>query len=342
MGPRVWLPPLVAALLASLVTAWLLRPAPPPPPRDDDARADLQYLERRLAAIERAFEERTGQATPVTAAAPTTPPPPREPTLKAPPPKPIKPEEPTASVPSVVAGPHEWTLQLPREARTGVDAAELRRLKELREADALADVERLLSSRDAKERATAIEFLAGANGAAYVPVLRRAIEDAVRDGRRSDVGRLLHSVARTKDRAWSAKQLVGEPDTPIDGDLATAWASKNEDMGEVWIELDYERAVRPDAVRVFEPHNPGAVSKVLGKAPSGAWEVLWEGTERPGSAPWTSEIPLAGRSFATATIRIVLDTNRVGGWNEIDAVELVGDGLRQWAKDARASSSFAD
>ena len=33
---------------------------------------------------------------------------------------------------------------------------------------------------------------------------------------------------------------------------------------------------------------------------------------------------------------------RVPGWNEIDAVEVVGDGLRQWAATATASSSFSD
>ena len=37
-----------------------------------------------------------------------------------------------------------------------------------------------------------------------------------------------------------------------------------------------------------------------------------------------------------------LDTTRVSGWNEIDAVELIGrDGSRQWATSAKASSSYA-
>jgi hypothetical protein len=40
---------------------------------------------------------------------------------------------------------------------------------------------------------------------------------------------------------------------------------------------------------------------------------------------------------------VEFDTTRVGGWTEIDAVELVGrDGSRQWAKSADASSTFAD
>ena len=40
---------------------------------------------------------------------------------------------------------------------------------------------------------------------------------------------------------------------------------------------------------------------------------------------------------------IHLDTTRVPGWNELDAVELVGrDGSRQWATSADASSTYAE
>jgi len=42
-------------------------------------------------------------------------------------------------------------------------------------------------------------------------------------------------------------------------------------------------------------------------------------------------------------IKVYLDTKRRHGWNEIDAVELVGrDETRQWASSAKASSSYAD
>jgi len=40
-------------------------------------------------------------------------------------------------------------------------------------------------------------------------------------------------------------------------------------------------------------------------------------------------------------VKVYLDTKRVAGCNEIDAVELVGrDGSRQWTKSASASSSY--
>jgi hypothetical protein len=41
-------------------------------------------------------------------------------------------------------------------------------------------------------------------------------------------------------------------------------------------------------------------------------------------------------------VRVYLDTAKVPGWNEIDAVELIGrDGTRQWAVSATASSTYA-
>jgi hypothetical protein len=42
-------------------------------------------------------------------------------------------------------------------------------------------------------------------------------------------------------------------------------------------------------------------------------------------------------------IKVYLDTARVPGWNEIDAVELIGaDGTRQWASGSSASSYYGD
>ena len=65
--------------------------------------------------------------------------------------------------------------------------------------------------------------------------------------------------------------------------------------------------------------------------------VVTESTE----APVDTVFPVTGSVTARA-VKVYLDTRRVPGWNEIDAVEMVGrDGQRQWASQARASSSFA-
>ncbi|MBL9086466.1 MAG: hypothetical protein JNM10_04925, partial [Planctomycetia bacterium] len=153
---------------------------------------------------------------------------------------------------------------------------------------------------------------------------------------------VIPTIASLKDRPWSPLQATGAPDTPIDGDHGTAWASKGPDMGNVTLELTYDRAVRVDAVRIHETLAPGAVAKVDAFGPDRTWVTLWEGTSAVRPSPSFFEPPVAATSFATDRIRLTLDTNRVSGWNEIDAVELVGDGWRQWASGASASSSYAD
>ena len=138
------------------------------------------------------------------------------------------------------------------------------------------------------------------------------------------------------------EQATGPPDTLAADDLPTAWASREPDAGEEWLKLEYERDVQIAAVRVRETYNPGAVSKVVAVIEGGAEIVLWEGTEPPGEAPVEVEFPVT-QVVVAKSVKIYLDKRRVPGWNEIDAVELVGhDGSRQWAQGATASSTYAE
>jgi hypothetical protein len=52
------------------------------------------------------------------------------------------------------------------------------------------------------------------------------------------------------------------------------------------------------------------------------------------------EFPLTG--YRIWKLRVTLDTSRRQGWNEIDAVQLVGPGGSAWAVDARASSNYGE
>ncbi len=142
-------------------------------------------------------------------------------------------------------------------------------------------------------------------------------------------------------RSWGPEQAAGAPDTFAAGDISTAWASRVPDGGEEWLKLVYERAVEVAEVHVRETYNPGAVVKVTALT-GGSEQVLWEGEEPHAPAPndVTFTVPPGIRA---SSIKVYLDTRRVPGWNEIDAVELVGrDGSRQWARRATASSTYAE
>ena len=148
-------------------------------------------------------------------------------------------------------------------------------------------------------------------------------------------------VTNTSKRAWGPEQAAGAPDTMQAGDISTAWASANPDGGEEWLKLEYERAVDIAEVRVRETYNPGAISKVTAFLADGRELTLWEGTEPPSQAPVEMSFQVPS-TLVARSVKVYLDTTRVPGWNEIDAVAIVArDGSVQWAQHVKASSTYA-
>jgi hypothetical protein len=145
-----------------------------------------------------------------------------------------------------------------------------------------------------------------------------------------------------KRSRWGPEEVTGPPDTEGSGDIVTAWASARPDAGPEWLKLDYDTAVDIGEIRIRETHNPGAISKVTAFQPNGTEIVLWEGQAEPGQAPNDFVVPVT-QAIAASQIKVYVDSQRVPGWNEIDAIELVGkDGSRQWARSASASSTYAE
>lgn len=143
-------------------------------------------------------------------------------------------------------------------------------------------------------------------------------------------------------RSWGPEQAAGEPDTFQAGDISTAWASREPDGGEEWLQLEYEKSVDIAEVRVRETHNPGAIFKVTAFLANGTEVTLWEGVEPKAEPPveMSFQVP---ESVNAKSVKVYLDTKRVPGWNEIDAVQVIGrDGSQQWAREATASSTYAE
>jgi len=144
------------------------------------------------------------------------------------------------------------------------------------------------------------------------------------------------------NRNWGPEQVLGPPNTPEAGDIPTAWASRNPDGGEEWLKVDYQQPVDVAEVSVHESYNAGAIAKVTVFGPNGEEVTVWEGQEPPVQAPVATSFPVTVPVRANS-VKLYLDTRRVPGWNEIDAVELVGrDGSRQWGVAATASSTYAE
>ena len=139
---------------------------------------------------------------------------------------------------------------------------------------------------------------------------------------------------------WSAAKATGAPDADAENDDPNAWAPRSPEMGRQWLQVSFPKAVQAHGVRVFEVNAHGALVEVLGKAPDGGWIPLWRGTTAvEGGSPRV--LTWSPTAVPIRTLRLVLDTDRTTGWNEIDAVELLGPGGGQWAIRATASSTFA-
>ena len=143
-------------------------------------------------------------------------------------------------------------------------------------------------------------------------------------------------------RPWGPEQATGAPDTLQAGDFRSAWASLEADAGPEWLVVDFPKEVEVAQVRVRETLGPGTIFMVSAILADGSEKILWHGTEPAAEAPVEMEFNPSSQ-VRSRRIRIQLDTTVVKGWNEIDAVELVGtDGTRQWASGAWASSTYAD
>jgi hypothetical protein len=127
---------------------------------------------------------------------------------------------------------------------------------------------------------------------------------------------------------YGAIQSTGAPNVPGYADDGRAWASASADNQEEWLELTYAKAVHATGVRVRQTFNPGAIKQIELYDETGQTHVVWSGVDPArGGQPqiaWFG-VKFAATPFSTQHIRIVLDSPAVKGWNEIDAVQLVGD-----------------
>jgi beta-lactamase regulating signal transducer with metallopeptidase domain len=141
---------------------------------------------------------------------------------------------------------------------------------------------------------------------------------------------------------YGPEQAAGEPNTLVAGDAVTAWASASSDGQEEWLICHYENMVVPESVAVHETTAPGALFKVS-VIKDGVETVVWEGEDPTpvDELQGISVIPI-DIDFEVDTVKLYLDSVRVPGWNEIDAVGLRSTGGEtQWAMTVEASSTYA-
>ena len=126
---------------------------------------------------------------------------------------------------------------------------------------------------------------------------------------------------------YGPMQAAGGPKVVSYGDYADAWASRTEDGQEEWLKLAYATPVPAVGVRVRQTFNPGAVSKVEVFSADGRSAVVWSGQDttayEKNKIVWFS-VTFAPPPFPVQSVKLTINSAAVKGWNEIDAVQLVG------------------
>jgi hypothetical protein len=118
--------------------------------------------------------------------------------------------------------------------------------------------------------------------------------------------------------SWSANQVTGPPNVDKYGDDGKAWAPKTQDAG-----IEFPKPVHATEIRVRESCGSGAVIKVELFDEQGSAHTAWAGNDPTTELNYLI-VKLSKTEYKTDRVKVTLATNVVPGWNEIDAVQLVG------------------
>jgi hypothetical protein len=122
---------------------------------------------------------------------------------------------------------------------------------------------------------------------------------------------------------YSPFQATGAPNVETEGDNGNAWTAKNSDAGLEWLDLTYTKPIFVTAVRIRESAGAGAIAKVDLYDEQGQPHTLWTGTD-PTTGLNYFVLNLPKTAYKSNHLRVTLATNVISGYNEIDAVQLVG------------------
>lgn len=122
---------------------------------------------------------------------------------------------------------------------------------------------------------------------------------------------------------WSANQATGAPNVDKYGDDGKAWTSKTPDAGIEWLDLKYPKPVHANEVRVRESCGSGAVIKIELFDEGGLAHTVWAGNDPTTELNYLM-VKFPKTAYKADRVKITLATNVIPGWNEIDAVQLVG------------------
>lgn len=197
------------------------------------------------------------------------------------------------------------------------------------------------SRETSSEQAEAVNPPEAIAGAPAAPLDERAILNDP-NGQWAVTASASSTYAQTTDlkAGYSPWQATGAPNVDRYSDSPLAWTTKTGDSNTPeWLEVRYATPVHATSIRIRQTAAPGAISRIELIDTSDVTHVVWKGVD---DTPYAKDTigwfirDVAKTSYLVKGARITLDTARVWNWNEIDAVQLVGE---QPVDQVRAANS---
>jgi hypothetical protein len=128
------------------------------------------------------------------------------------------------------------------------------------------------------------------------------------------------------DTNYAATHATGAPDGPTDcSDNGAAWASAG-NASQDNIQLVYTTTVVPVAINIYENNKPGAIVKVEVDEANGTAHTVYSGQSLVSQqCPRIFTVGITSVQAHVNRVKIYLDQSVTASWDEIDAVELVGN-----------------
>jgi hypothetical protein len=150
-----------------------------------------------------------------------------------------------------------------------------------------------------------------------------------------NTGKLTHMWATTGEASseygskdWSALQVGGAPNSPDCTDAISSWAALNPNTVESITAYFMEGPLIPTQINIVQNYHPSQVVKVElidAYAEHLDLSIYAAKPKATNTCPYTLSIPVTGVDYPVMGVRITIDQSVLGlGWNEIDAVEMVG------------------
>jgi outer membrane protein OmpA-like peptidoglycan-associated protein len=136
--------------------------------------------------------------------------------------------------------------------------------------------------------------------------------------------RVLNKSSEYSDRQYSAKQVLGRPNVlPVFRDSPCAWSPfKEQNRQDEFIHVAYKKPMRIRQVAVAESYNPGAVSRIYLYDTRGGEHLVYK-NDMPRMLAENGRMLLVTfppTSYQVASVKVVLNTIGLPGWNHIDAI----------------------